>query len=135
MDWRDDRLEDSRNEYPSVSRMVKCATDQTEFQSEGVYGTYRLDINHVLSFHGKQFMPSLYRLPSESFYGGMRPGEWAGNGNTATTYEEALEAGKTWLAERVAKDKTDWEEFEKQQADIKRRRAAGEFVISMKGEG
>jgi hypothetical protein len=127
--WRDDRSETCRNEYPSVSRIVKCATDNTEYQATGEYGTYRLDIDHVLYFHGKGFMPSLFRMPVvDGPY--PRRGEWAGNGDVAKTHVEALEAGKTWLAERVMKDNADWAKFEAEQADIRRRRDAGEFPLA-----
>lgn len=118
--FRDERFD--KRDYPTVNTIVKCATDEPGVEATGVYGTYRLQINHVLSFHGKGYMPSLYKLPTDNWRG-----EHAGNGNVAKTWEEALEAGKIWLMERIEDDKKSWDKFEAEQADIRRRKEAGEF--------
>jgi hypothetical protein len=126
--WRDDRVKNLvsgffgyREEHPTVNTIVKCATDITQYTAEGAYGEYRMHLHHVLSFHGKGYMPALYRKLAQ---GGI---EWEGNDKVYKTYDEAIEAGKKYLTDRVKRDNESWANFEAQQADIKRRKEAGEF--------
>ena len=111
--WRDDRPEHCKETRPTVSTVVACASDTTAIEKSGAYGTYQLRIDHVLTFHGKAFMPAL-----------VLNERWCGNGNSYKTYDEAIRTGAVDLFETVKRNNRECAEFDAQQAEIAERRKA-----------
>jgi hypothetical protein len=131
--WRDDRggkgfsrygrLHD-KDEYGTISTIVRCAEDVTTVVMSSAYDEYILTITHTDTFRGnrsgKGFTPTVYRTKHSVYH----TSRWAATFETSPTWQEALEKGTADLKAMVERENQEWADFNAGQEKIKAEVAA-----------